>query len=33
MGDNQVPITEVGEPGKRMGDTYLLPRPLWPKEV
>ena len=31
MGDNQVPITEVGEPGKRLGDTYLLPRPLWPK--
>jgi hypothetical protein len=31
MGDNQTPITEVGEPGKRLGDSVLLPRPLWPK--
>lgn len=31
MGDDQVPITEVGEPGKRMGDSILLPRPLWPE--
>jgi hypothetical protein len=31
MGDNQVPITEVGEPGKRLGDSVLLPRALWAK--
>jgi hypothetical protein len=30
MGDDQKPIVEVGEPGKRLGDTVLLPRPLWP---
>ena len=31
LGDDQTPITEVGEPGKKMGDTLLLPRVLWPK--
>jgi hypothetical protein len=29
MGDNQVPITEVGARGQRLGDSILLPRPLW----
>ena len=31
MGDDQKPITEVGAPGRRLGDSVLLPRPLWPK--
>jgi hypothetical protein len=30
LGPDQIPMCEPGEAGKRLGDSVLLPRPLWP---
>jgi hypothetical protein len=29
LGPDQVPLRADGAPGKRMGDAFLMPRPLW----